>query len=133
MGLWRPSCNGVCVLVSWGEWPFCRASALLLILPLLPHRCGGGNLLIAMARQYPKSTFHGYEVSTEAIEHAGKAIASSGLRNVCIHDARTQPLSESGPFDVVTTFDVLHGALVVVSGIASLIAVPLQMLPFLWT
>jgi len=25
--------------------------------------CGGGNLIVAMARKFPKSTFFGYEVS----------------------------------------------------------------------
>ncbi|KAI2509272.1 sterol 24-C-methyltransferase [Fragilaria crotonensis] len=66
-----------------------------------------------MARTFPNSNFHGFEVSKEALSIAAHNIAGSKLRNVFLHDANEAENSlgdHENAFDVVTTFDVLHDA-----------------------
>lgn len=72
--------------------------------------CGGGNLIIAMAKAFPKSTFHGFEVSEEALSIAAYNIAQAKLSNVFIHNANIDPIGNHVGLDIVTTFDVLHDA-----------------------
>jgi 2-polyprenyl-3-methyl-5-hydroxy-6-metoxy-1,4-benzoquinol methylase len=73
--------------------------------------CGAGNLCIALAQKFPNSTFHGYEVSQEALSIAAHNVARSKLRNVFLHDASEDSLGKhSDEYDLVTTFDVLHDA-----------------------
>jgi SAM-dependent methyltransferase len=73
--------------------------------------CGAGILLVSLARAFPNSQFHGYEVSKVAIEKAAYNIASSRLKNVFIHDANEPGQSlgdENEAFDVAFVYDVLH-------------------------
>jgi SAM-dependent methyltransferase len=72
--------------------------------------CGGGNLLIAMAKAYPKSTFHGFEISETALTIAAYNVAQARLTNVHLHDANVDPLGNHTELELVTTFDVLHDA-----------------------
>lgn len=73
--------------------------------------CGGGNLLVAMARRFPRSQFHGYEISDPALDLARNSVAAEGLTNIIIHDARDDPISAAEPkLDVVLTYDVIHDA-----------------------
>ena len=77
--------------------------------------CGGGNMLVALAEAFPQSTFHGYEVSAPALEHARAAVTARGLQSrVILHDARKagEALGDEGgqKFDVVLIHDVLHDA-----------------------
>lgn len=73
--------------------------------------CGGGNMLIELAKHFPRCTFHGYEVSDPALMRAASAVAAAGLSNVRIHDGRLQPLGEAAErYPVVLTLDVLHDA-----------------------
>jgi len=73
--------------------------------------CGGGNLLIALATQFPNAVFHGFEISDVAIEMCQQRIQASHLTNVYIHDARLEPLgANSTVFDLAFTYDVLHDA-----------------------
>jgi len=75
--------------------------------------CGGGNLILALARKFPNSEFHGYEVSDEALSLAATSIATSQLTNVFVHDAKEKNHSlgdAKSAYDLVTTFDVLHDA-----------------------
>lgn len=71
--------------------------------------CGGGNVVRALARLYPQSTFHGFEVSLPALTLAAHRVASDQLTNVVLHDSTTDPLGKHS-FDIVTTYDVLHDA-----------------------
>ena len=73
--------------------------------------CGAGVLLVMLAKQYPKSTFHGFEISTVALEKAAYNVASSKLTNVFLHDANQpgQQLGDMpGQFDLALIYDVLH-------------------------
>ena len=48
--------------------------------------CGAGIALITMAKAFPNSEFHGYELSQEALKLAGKNLGEAGLKNVTFHD-----------------------------------------------
>ena len=72
--------------------------------------CGGGNLVIALARRFPKSKVVGFEVSDTALAVARKRLAAAKLPNASVVDARETPMGAAGPFDLVTTYDVLHDA-----------------------
>lgn len=70
--------------------------------------CGTGVALIEMARAFPRSQFHGYDISAHALAQAERYKREAGLPNLTFHDARTDPLPEDGRFDFVTAFDCLH-------------------------
>ena len=70
--------------------------------------CGAGVALIHMAKAFPSSDFHGFELSRHALDLAEKNKAEAGVTNVTFHDVRGEQLPADGSFDFVTTFDCLH-------------------------
>ena len=70
--------------------------------------CGAGVALIEMAKAYPHSRFHGYEISRHALERAEGNRMEAGVSNVTLHDASEHPLPQDARFDLITTFDCLH-------------------------
>jgi SAM-dependent methyltransferase len=70
--------------------------------------CGAGVALTALAEAYPRSTFHGYELSRLAVERARGRITEAGLGNVEIFDRRAEDLPGDGDYSLVLTFDCLH-------------------------
>ncbi len=70
--------------------------------------CGAGVALIEMAKAYPRSQFHGYDISKHALERAHENKRAAGVTNVDFHDAEEKPLPGSPSFDFVTSFDCLH-------------------------
>jgi 2-polyprenyl-3-methyl-5-hydroxy-6-metoxy-1,4-benzoquinol methylase len=70
--------------------------------------CGAGVAVIEMAKAFPRSAFHGYEISKYALERAAANLAESGLGNVTFHDANGDALPDDARFDLITTFDCLH-------------------------
>ena len=70
--------------------------------------CGTGVALVEMAKPYPHSEFHGYDLSQHALTHARERQAQNGLDNVAFHDPSQEPLPEDGSFDLVTAFDCIH-------------------------
>jgi len=70
--------------------------------------CGTGVAVIELARAFPKSRFHGYEISEHALARAERNLREAGLDHVTFHDARHDPLPDEPRFDLVTTFDCLH-------------------------
>jgi 2-polyprenyl-3-methyl-5-hydroxy-6-metoxy-1,4-benzoquinol methylase len=70
--------------------------------------CGAGVALVEMARAFPESIFHGYDISRYALERAEANRAEAGVSNVAFHDAGLDPLPSDHRFDLVTTFDCLH-------------------------
>ncbi len=70
--------------------------------------CGAGVALLEMGRAFPKSHFHGWDVSSHALERAEANRREAGLDNVAFHDVREDPLPSDGRFALVTTFDCLH-------------------------
>ena len=70
--------------------------------------CGAGVALIEMAKAYPRSEFHGYDISQHALERAEENRQAAGVTNVFFHDPRKEPLPDDESFGFVTTFDCLH-------------------------
>jgi 2-polyprenyl-3-methyl-5-hydroxy-6-metoxy-1,4-benzoquinol methylase len=70
--------------------------------------CGGGIALVEMAKAFPRSEFHGYDISQHALERAEENRRAAGLTNVAFHDPRKEPLPDDASFEFVTTFDCLH-------------------------
>jgi len=70
--------------------------------------CGAGTALLAMAKAFPRSQFHGYDISAHALTVAEEARRAAAVTNAHFHDPRREPLAEDGRFDFVTAFDCLH-------------------------
>lgn len=71
--------------------------------------CGTGHAVNLMARAYPKSSFVGYDLSTEAIDRARAEARTMGLTATTrfeVLDATTLPPEPK--FDLITTFDSVH-------------------------
>ncbi|MHB1583991.1 MAG: class I SAM-dependent methyltransferase [Acidimicrobiales bacterium] len=70
--------------------------------------CGAGVALTALAEAYPRSTFHGYELSRHAVDRARARVAELGLSNVEIVHRRAEDLPRGAGYSFVLTFDCLH-------------------------
>jgi len=70
--------------------------------------CGAGVAVLTMAAAYPRSEFHGYDISHYALERAAENCSEAGVTNAHFHDATVDPLPTDGSFDLVTTFDCIH-------------------------
>ena len=70
--------------------------------------CGAGVALTTLAAAYPRSTFHGYELSRNALDRATERVAEAGLGNVELFHRRAEELPADGSYDFVLTFDCLH-------------------------
>jgi 2-polyprenyl-3-methyl-5-hydroxy-6-metoxy-1,4-benzoquinol methylase len=70
--------------------------------------CGAGVALTTLAQAYPRSMFHGYELSRRAVERARARIAEAGLTHVEIIDRRAEDLPGGRNYSLVLTFDCLH-------------------------
>ncbi len=70
--------------------------------------CGTGTALLVMAKAYPNSDFHGYELSEFALARAEENKTEAGVTNLTFHNVRTESLPDDGSFDFITTFDCLH-------------------------
>ncbi len=70
--------------------------------------CGSGVALLEMAKAFPRSQLHGFDVSPHALARAETNRRDAGVDNVAFHDSRRVPLAAHGPYGLVTTFDCLH-------------------------
>ena len=70
--------------------------------------CGGGVALLEMAKAYPQSEFHGYDISEYALARAEANKKQVNVRNATFHNATTDGLPADAGFDFITTFDCLH-------------------------
>jgi 2-polyprenyl-3-methyl-5-hydroxy-6-metoxy-1,4-benzoquinol methylase len=70
--------------------------------------CGAGIALIEMAKAFPHSQFHGYDISQHALARAEENKAQAGLKNLTFHNAKTDGLIADESFDFITTFDCIH-------------------------
>ena len=70
--------------------------------------CGAGTAVLTMAAAYPKSDFYGYDVDPRAVAAARSKAAGKGLRNVTFEVRAAEELPADPPFDLITTFDVVH-------------------------
>jgi SAM-dependent methyltransferase len=70
--------------------------------------CGHGASTILMAREYPRSTFVGFDYHSPSIEWARKTAAEAGLSDrVSFEVAKAKDYPGNG-YDFVTFFDCLH-------------------------
>jgi 2-polyprenyl-3-methyl-5-hydroxy-6-metoxy-1,4-benzoquinol methylase len=69
--------------------------------------CGHGASTLIMARAFPDSRFHGYDIHPASIETARKHADEQGLANISFDVATAQDFPGKG-YDLVTTFDALH-------------------------
>jgi ubiquinone/menaquinone biosynthesis C-methylase UbiE len=70
--------------------------------------CGTGYCINLMARQYPKSTFVGYDFSEAAITRAREEARARDLTNVSFVVQDVGRLATDVPFNLVTAFDAIH-------------------------
>lgn len=70
--------------------------------------CGAGVALLVLAETFPRSTFHGYDLSRHAIGRARASADAAGLTNVELHHARAEDLPAGAGYDLVLTLDCLH-------------------------
>ncbi len=70
--------------------------------------CGTGVALLELAKAFPRSEFHGYDISVHALTHAARYAREIGVPNAYFHDPRREPLPTDASFDFVTAFDCLH-------------------------
>ncbi len=70
--------------------------------------CGQGHAVNLLAREYPASTFVGYDFSEEALG-AGRAEAAAwGLTNARFEVQDVAELDVAASYDLVTAFDTIH-------------------------
>ena len=70
--------------------------------------CGAGVALTTLASAFPRSTFHGYELSRHALDRAEARVREAGLTNVEVFHRRAEELPAEGRYGFVLTFDCLH-------------------------
>ncbi len=70
--------------------------------------CGAGIAIIEMAKAYPRSEFHGYDIAKLPLRRAAENAHEAGVKNVHLHDASSDPLPSDASCDFITTFDCLH-------------------------
>lgn len=73
--------------------------------------CGRGRALIKMAKLFPESSFHGIDLSDEAVDWARNEAKNYDLANVHfeVRDASNfDQTAERDTYDFVTTFDAIH-------------------------
>lgn len=69
--------------------------------------CGAGIAVVEMAKAFPTSEFHGYDISAQALNRAAANAREAGVTNAFFHNAAQESLPEAS-FDLITTFDCLH-------------------------
>lgn len=70
--------------------------------------CGGGVAVCLMAKAFPNSEVHGYDISEHGLERARKRRIDEGVPNAHFHNPRTEPLPTDHSLDLITTFDCIH-------------------------
>jgi SAM-dependent methyltransferase len=70
--------------------------------------CGAGVAVLEMAKAFPRSEFHGWDISQHALARAEENRAQAGVTNAVFHDAARDALPDDARFTLITTFDCLH-------------------------
>lgn len=70
--------------------------------------CGEGHSANLMAKTYPNSRFTGYDFRERALDEARTKAVSLGSRNVRFVRKDLREMEESGAYDLVAAFDVIH-------------------------
>ena len=70
--------------------------------------CGRGRALLALARQFPRSRFTGYDIDGPAIANANATAAEMGLKNVRFAVCDVARMNDENRYDLVLAFDAIH-------------------------
>lgn len=70
--------------------------------------CGSGHAVNLMARAFPNSTFHGYDISKEGVALARKEAKKMKLKNAHFRAVDISKIGDKERFDLVTAFDTIH-------------------------
>ncbi len=70
--------------------------------------CGTGHAVNLMAREYPKSTFVGYDLGEDALARASAEAREMGLANARFEVLDATQLPAAPTFDLITSFDAIH-------------------------
>ena len=70
--------------------------------------CGTGHAVNLMAREYPASTFVGYDLGEDAIARARAEAREMGLPNARFEARDVARLAPEPKFDLITSFDAIH-------------------------
>ncbi len=70
--------------------------------------CGTGHAINVMAREFPASTFVGYDLGEDAIGRARAEAEAMGLRNARFEALDITRLPAEPKFDLITSFDAIH-------------------------
>ena len=72
--------------------------------------CGRGRALVRLAQAFPASRYVGYDAFGPSVERATILAREAGVADILRYEVRDAASDLPGPFDVITTFDVLHDA-----------------------
>jgi len=70
--------------------------------------CGTGHAVNLMAEAFPRSTFVGFDIGSDAIEQGREEAGAMGLSNARFEVADVSRLSAEPKFDLITSFDSIH-------------------------
>jgi 2-polyprenyl-3-methyl-5-hydroxy-6-metoxy-1,4-benzoquinol methylase len=70
--------------------------------------CGTGHAVNVMAREYPRSTFVGYDLAADAIERARSEATAMALANATFEILDVSGLPAEPKLDLITSFDAIH-------------------------
>jgi 2-polyprenyl-3-methyl-5-hydroxy-6-metoxy-1,4-benzoquinol methylase len=70
--------------------------------------CGTGHAVNVMAREFPRSTFDGFDIATAAIAEAEAERDAMRLPNAAFTVADAAELDPGRPYDVIAAFDAIH-------------------------
>lgn len=70
--------------------------------------CGTGHAVNVLAREFPRSSFVGYDIAEDAIARAREEASSMGLANASFEVVDVASLPTDSKFDLITAFDAIH-------------------------
>ena len=70
--------------------------------------CGTGHAINVLAREFPRSTFVGYDIAEDGIGRARAEATQLGLKNTAFEVVDVTSFSTEQKFDLITAFDAIH-------------------------
>jgi SAM-dependent methyltransferase len=92
---WLPALTGVCDKLKRGA-------------KVADVGCGHGASTVVMAKEYPKSSFIGFDYHAPSVERARAAAREAGVEKNCRFDVADSKKFPGSGYDLVAFFDCLH-------------------------
>lgn len=70
--------------------------------------CGTGHSTVVLAREFPASSFVGYDLRDDALDTGRAEAADAGIANVRFENLDIARLPDDPPFHAIIGFDVIH-------------------------